>query len=1015
MALGAYAHQNLPFEKLVDELKPKRDASRNPLFQVMLVLQNTPDPRLNLPGLTVEQVWAETATAKFDLTLSISEEGEGFSGSFEYNTDLFDVATITRMIGHFQTLLEAIVANPDRKLSEFPLLTEPERRQILIEWNNTEKDYPRNACIHQLFEAQVERTPEAAAIAFQDQKLTYRDLDIRSNKLAGYLRHYGIGPDVLVGICVDRSLEMLVGLLGILKAGGAYVPLDCNYPKERLKFMLDDCRSPILITVSTLLPSLPDNRPPTVCLDTDWPGIDRLANTKPSAAVTAENLAYVNYTSGSTGLPKGVLITHRSVARLLFGVEYVRMASSQKFLQLSTLSFDASTFEIWGALLHGATCVLFPGRLPDVEELEQVIREQGIDTLWLTASLFNAVIDMKPEALRPIKQLLVGGEALSPDHVRRALQLLPDTKITNGYGPTEGTTFTCCYPIPKQFDTNRASIPIGRPIANTTVYVVDANMQPAPVGVPGELYIGGDGLARSYLNRADLTARSFIPNPFSSDPEERLYKSGDRVKWLPDGNLLFLGRTDNQVKLRGYRIELGEIERALDEHPQVQKAIVTVQESSPGNKRLVAYVVPSSNNVPPMNSIKAFLREKLPEYMIPSLFIPLKDFPLTPSGKIDHIALSSPGDRPPEFEPESYIAPRDILERTITAIMEQLLEYHPIGIRDNFFDLGGHSLLAVKFIRKIEETLGQKLPLASLFQKGTAEHLAALLKTESLLLQGGSVVEIRSGKSEKPLFLLHGLSGELPWRQLLRHLKTDRAIYGLQPPQDAKGLMQPFSDLRLMARHYVNCMRKIQSEGPYHIGGYSFGGKVALEIAQQLRSEDCDVGLLAIVDTGPGIPRGKNARDCVSFLSIFARNVPFWIRDDVLHTKPSDLVIRIGRKLRAIQKRIQSFFTPTQRFRLDLEDIYGRNHFDEYEEKIGKVHLRAWQDYTESPYPGRVTLLCSHTRPLFHSLDPDLGWSKIAEGGVDIRVIPGHHGSIMREPYVQTLAAELDSALRDCQ
>ena len=484
VALGAYSHQDLPFERVVEELQPERDLSRSPFFQVMFTFQSAGRDDLKMPGLTVQRVEVPSEEAKFDLIFSLVEEHGGLKVRAFYSTDLFDSDTVFRMIGHYERLLDGIVANPDQRLSELPLLTSAERHQLLVEWNDTKADYPRNACIHHLFEAQVERTPEATAVVFEGRKLTYRELNARANQLAHYLKKRAVGPDVLVGICVERSLEMVVGLLGILKAGGAYVPLDPKYPIERLAFMARDTAIPLLLTQNRLAAGLSSAIPELLCLDTDAERLTVESEQNLPAGARAENLAYVMYTSGSTGTPKGVEIPHRGIVRLVMNKSYARFHADETFLQLAPLSFDASTFELWAALLHGATCVLYPAGVPSPERLGEVIRQHRVSTLWLTASLFNVVIDEAPAALRGVSQLLIGGEQLSTPHVRSAQRQLPNTRIINGYGPTENTTFTCCYAIPQGLAPD-TTLPIGRPIANTRVYILDPQQSPVPIGIHG--------------------------------------------------------------------------------------------------------------------------------------------------------------------------------------------------------------------------------------------------------------------------------------------------------------------------------------------------------------------------------------------------------------------------------------------------------------------------------------------------------------------------------------------------
>ena len=652
-----------------------------------------------------------------------------------YERRRFNDATITRMLGHLQMLLQAMVADPEQRLADLSLVTDQERRQLLVEWNDTAADYPQCQCIHQLFEAQVEQTPEAIAVVFAHEQVTYGELNRRANQLAHHLRALGVGPEVLVGLCVERSPEMVVGLLGILKAGGAYVPLDPAYPRERLAFMLKDTQVPVLLTQGRLLEGLPEDRPRVVCLDTDWKAISLEGEENLITAVTAENLAYVTYTSGSTGTPKGVAIPHRGVARLLFGVDYVHLDATETFLQLAPISFDASTFEVWGALLHGARLALFPERVLTSKDLSRLIKQQGVSTLWLTASLFNAVIDEAPEALSGVRQLITGGEALSVAHVQRALALLPATQIINGYGPTESTTFACCFHIPKRLDKTVSSIPLGRPIANTEVYLLDSSLCPVPVGVPGELYIGGAGLARGYLNRPELTAEKFIPNPFSVEPGARLYKTGDLARYRPDGNIEFLGRIDHQVKIRGFRIELGEVEAVLGRCPAVQDSVVLAREDVPGEKRLVAYVVPEQEQIPTVSELYGFLQANLPAYMVPSAFVLLDALPLMPSGKVDRRALPAPEQVRPELG-EAFKAPRTPVEEVLAGIWADVLGLEQVGIHDNFFELGGHSLLAMQIISRVCRTFKVELPLRALFATPTVAGLADGLETTGRAKQG---------------------------------------------------------------------------------------------------------------------------------------------------------------------------------------------------------------------------------------------------------------------------------------
>nr|WP_246276572.1 amino acid adenylation domain-containing protein [Microcoleus asticus] len=598
VTLGAFAYQDLLFEKLVEALYPERNLGQNPLFQVAFVLQppmSGVDSMLNWSQLDLD-----TETAKFDLTLELQERPEGIVGHFEYSRDLFNADTIERMVGHFQTLLEGIVANPEQKIAELPLLTELERQQLAA-WNNTETDYPKDACIHQLFEEQVDLTPDAIALVFEDKQLTYKDLNQRANQLAHHLRNLGVGPEVLVGICVERSLEMIVGLLGILKAGGAYVPLDPAYPPERLAFMLEDASVPVLLTQAQLVKSLPKHQGRIVCLDTDWEEIAFHSEENPSSQVTPENLAYVIYTSGSTGKPKGVTVPHRGVNRLVLNTNYISLQPNDIVAFASNFSFDAATVEIWGALLNGAKLVVITKDVAlSPHDFAAQIQGQGITVLFLTTGLFNLIAREIPSAFHLVQHLIVGGEAMEPKCVKDVLKKASPQRLLNGYGPTENTTLTTCYLV-QDVPEEATTVPIGCPISNTQCFLLDAQKQLVPIGVPGELYLGGDGLARGYLNRPELTAERFIPNPFSNESGSRLYKTGDLARYLPDGNIEFLGRIDHQVKIRGFRIELGEIDAVLSQHTAVRQAIAVNREDVPGDKRLVAYIVPEEKHIQPLH------------------------------------------------------------------------------------------------------------------------------------------------------------------------------------------------------------------------------------------------------------------------------------------------------------------------------------------------------------------------------------------------------------------------------
>ncbi|MDZ8257987.1 non-ribosomal peptide synthetase [Nostoc sp. ChiQUE01b] len=737
MALSAYAHQDLPFEMLVEALQPERDMSHTPLFQVMFVLQNASISEIELTGLTVSELPIESSTAKFDLTLLMENTTTGLVGVWEYNTDLFDSSTIERMTGHFVTLVEAIVANPSDRISQLPILTVFEQQQLLVEWNDTQVDYPQDKCVHQLFEEQVERTPDAVAVVFENQQLTYHELNCRANQLAHYLQSLGVGADVLVGICVERSLEMVVGLLGILKAGGAYVPLDPEYPQDRLSFMLADAQVSVLLTQQHLVESLPQHQARVVHLDKDWIAIAKFSQENLIAEVQASNIAYVIYTSGSTGQPKGVILSHSNLCNHMFWMQATfPLTKKDKVLQKTPFGFDASVWEFYAPLLAGGQLLIAePGGHTDSAYLIKLIVQQQVTTIQLVPSLLQMLLEQGGiETCHSLKHVFCGGEAL-PVTLQESLLSKLDVNLHNLYGPTEAcidATFWNC-----QREIYPQLVPIGRPISNTQIYILDQNLQPVPVGVPGELHIGGAGLAIGYLNRSELTQEKFISNPFEKAGGSKLYKTGDLGRYLPDGNIEYLGRIDNQVKIRGFRIELGEIEAALSKYEDVQVCCVIVREDIPGNKRLVTYIVPQPQITPTVSELRSFLKGKLPEYMVPSAFFTLESLPLTPNGKIDRRALPEPEARTGiEID---IVQPRTPIEEKLAQIWAQVLRIEQIGIHDNFFELGGDSILSIQIITRAK-LAGIELTVKQLFANQTIAQLATVAgTTKALSIEQGLV------------------------------------------------------------------------------------------------------------------------------------------------------------------------------------------------------------------------------------------------------------------------------------
>ncbi|HEY0607123.1 MAG TPA: amino acid adenylation domain-containing protein, partial [Herpetosiphonaceae bacterium] len=775
VALDAFAHQDLPFERLVEAIQPTRDLSRSPLFQVVLVLQNAPAEVVELPGLALQPIAVASNTAKFDLTLSITEQANGLAGALEYNTDLFDRTTIERMIGHFQTLLAGLAADPEQRIGDLPLLTEAERHQLLVEWNATAANYPQDVCLHTLIEAQAARTPAATAVVFEGETLTYAALNDRANQLAHHLRALGVRSETHVAICIERSLDLVVGLLGILKAGGCYVPLDPSYPPERLRFMLEDAQAHVLLTQQRLLGALPATDAQIVALDAQAAQIAQESTAPVCSGVTPEHLAYIIYTSGSTGRPKGAMISHRGLVNYLsWCTRAYNLSAGSGTPVHSPIGFDLTVTSLFAPLITGQRVLL----LPEDHGLEGLGAALAPDAAFSLVKLTPAHVDLLNTMLPAntlagcANALIIGGEALRAETVSAWRAFAPQTRLINEYGPTETVVGCCVYEVPPTGDVPSV-VPIGRPIANTQLYILDRHLNPVPVGVAGELYIGGDGVGRGYLNRPDLTATQFIPDPFSDRPGARLYRTGDLARYLPDGVIDFLGRIDHQVKLRGFRIELGEIEAVLTQHPQIREAVVLVRQHKTGDARLVAYVVEEQRNKgtkeqrnkdastdsPPspvateaearrgsgqggrgdeglaqnqseglIPALRAFLKERLPDYMLPSAFVVLETLPLTVNGKVDRRALPEPDAARPEIE-HAFVAPRNPVEQTLAEIWQAVLGVEQIGIHDNFFALGGHSLLATQLVARVRDALQVDVPLRDVFAVPTVTEMAALIET----------------------------------------------------------------------------------------------------------------------------------------------------------------------------------------------------------------------------------------------------------------------------------------------
>lgn len=732
VTLAAYYHQELPYEKLLEELRPPRDLSRTPLFQTLFVLQNAPRQPLDLAGLTLNALEVDPRTAKFDLLLDLAETPAGLQGYFEYSTDLFAAATIARLAGHLQTLLAEVVADPDQHLATLPLLTADERQRLVVEWNATRTDDAPEQCLHQVFEAQVAQSPDAVAVVCADAHLTYRELNRQANQVAHYLQALGVGPEALVGLCVERSFAMVVGLLGILKAGAAYVPLDPAYPQERLAVVLQDARLAVLLTRERYVARLPEHGATVVCLDAGWPAMAQHSTHDPVSGVTADNLATVLYTSGSTGRPRGVLVSHGAILHTLAWLwRAYPFAKEEVCCQKTSMSFVDSLQELLAPLLRGIQTVLIPDEvLHDLPKFVPTLAVHHVTRILLVPALLQVMLDAYDDLHSRLPRLtlwIASGEILPHELCQRFLERLPHSRLLNLYGTSEVSANATCYDTGQRRHT-AARVPIGRPIANTQVYVLDRFLQPVPIGVPGELYVGGSGLARGYLSGPDLSAAKFLPHPFSHEPGARLYKTGDLVRYLPDGNLDYLGRLDQQVQIRGCRLEPGEIETALEQHPAIRQAVVVAREDTPGDARLVAYLLVAQERAPLVSALRSFLKLKLPNYMIPTAFVPLDAMPLTPNGKIDRRAFPAPNQARPALA-EAFVSSRTPTEEMLAGLWATVLGIAEVGVHDNFFDLGGHSLMAVQVVSRLRDALQVEVPVRVLFEAPTVADLALYIET----------------------------------------------------------------------------------------------------------------------------------------------------------------------------------------------------------------------------------------------------------------------------------------------
>ncbi|MCL6570599.1 MAG: amino acid adenylation domain-containing protein [Bacillus sp. (in: Bacteria)] len=968
VALEAYEHQSIPFTRLVSELSPERNRNNNPFFQLMLYYGELPS--IEAPGPLIDEV---------DLSLKIIETHDELRCSLIYNKGIFEEETIIRMAGHFNYLLEGALANPNKQISLLPLLTEPERHQLLVEWNKTDVDYPRDSSIHQLFEEQVKLNPNSIALVFGNTEMTYHELDKRANQIANYLRELNIAHEQLVAICLNRSLDMIASFLGVLKAGGAYVPFDLSYPKERIAYMLGDSGVSFVISTESISKELPPIDSKVICLDKVAAAITTQPKKRIHFNCSAESLAYVMYTSGSTGKPKGVEMVHRGIVRLVKNNAYALVGPEETFLNRGSVAFDVSAFEIYGALLNGGKLVVMDSHKPTFEEIASTIKQNLVTTLRVGPGLLNFLLEDYSDDLGSLRQVYSGGEALPVWLAQKFLSKLKGCKLINAYGPTENAVNTTSYYV-KEVLPNSTSIPIGRPISNDHVYILDNFLQPVPIGVIGELYMSGDGIARGYLHKPELTREKFPSNPFNDTLGRKLYRSGDFVRYRQDGNIEFIGRADDQVKIRGCRIELGEVETIVGLFPGVRQSVAGTIKGKSGTEELVAYVVMNKGVFFDQNELRSYVREKLPEFMIPTFFIELKEIPITPVGKIDRKRLPAPT---VAGSNEHIVLPRNPIEEKLIQLWETLLEVKAIGVNDSYFELGGNSLLAMKMFSDIESTFNIRLPVSIIFQEDTIEKLARHIASNNFeKAMSSSLVTIQPSGSKPPLFCIHGGGGEvLVYRELALEMGNDQPVYGLRYTNEENDTN---ISVELLADKYIKELREIQPNGPFFLLGYCFGGAIAYEMAHKLLQRSQEVSLLSILNFANPKRKRIEINNDISYKKLILNNLKI-LSETPLNQRISFFIEKSRNALKLFNSKPVS---PPADAKLSLK--------------------KAISTYKPKPYPGEVLLICADEN---NNPKEYLGWETTNDGSIHVHSVPTHHDNLLKEPNVKLVVKYLKEHL----
>lgn len=976
--LEATKHQSVPYSKIVSEINQKKNENRNPFYQVKMSFNNNHMSNHEIAELEINKaIDFEKNSDLVDLNFHFTEVNGDLKCSIIYDKNLFKEETIIRIKEHFTILIEGVISEPKTQISLLPLINDAEKHLLLDEWNKGKVNY-LDLNVPQLFEEQVKLNPNSVALIFENIEITYRELDSRSSKIANYLRNKGINQEQLVAVCLNRSPDMIASFLGVLKAGGAYVPIDPTYPQDRVAYMLEDSGVSIVITTEDMAKQLPFIEAVIVCLDKEEETLFT-QNEKCVNSSSPKSLAYVMYTSGSTGKPKGVAIEHRGIVRLIKNIDYASIGPRETFINLTPVAFDVSVFEIYGSLLNGGKLVLMNSHKPPFDEIARTIRQNRVTSLCVTPDRLNLLIEDYSDELGSLRQILAAGEALPVWLAQKCILKLKDCHLINAYGPTENSVYTTSYHV-KEVLPSFSSIPIGRPISNDRVYILDKHMKSVPIGVIGELYLSGVGIAREYFKKPELTSERFPSNPFSDDPDQKLYKTGDLARYLSDGNIEFLGRADDQVKIRGVRIELGEVEKIISSFPGIRQAVAGTIKTKNDAKDLVTYVV--MNKRVPFNQqeLRSYAREKLPEYMIPTFFVELEEVPVTLVGKIDRRKLPIPTLGPKR---DQITLPRNPIEKKLVQLWETLLDIKPIGIRDSFFDLGGNSLLAMQMFSDIEKTFNKRLPVSIIFEEETIENVARLLSSHNQEnSKSSSLVAIQALGSKLPVFCIHGGGGEvLIYRDLAVELGNDHPVYGLRYTNKEIDKIS----IKSLAEKYVNEIKEIHPNGPYSFLGFCFGGPIAYEMAQKLTQAGEEVSLVTILNFGNPkkipleIPLNKKILNKIKILS----KLP--VRQRALFIK--DTIKTVFGRFKTVSKTTEN------------ENI---------EESSISTISKAISVYNPDPYPGKILLVYGEN---YHVYGGNLGWETVDNGSIHTYKVSSKQNVFMKKPNIEIIVKFLKEHL----